>query len=280
MEKLRVGDGRAGVLRQAGDEVQIEQVEFAFALTFEDDHADHLVRAEQRHRKLRHAAGQRFFIIRVDLYIRDQRGLRRTDHAPNHGPIIREDSGLVLVQQCATRVAIGRDDMQLAAFTVAHQHRPGRCAALAHGPFHRNIDHVFQAEGAVKLLVDALHGVEFLHAQGKLLVSHIEQARVFDGNSGLSREGFEQVGIFLHEDAAVGLVQALQHADRPPADHQRHGQDRAGTETIIAGIGQFHHPNRGLLLTVVTDTERFFFVGGTDVPEPARVTGRIIDDDR
>ena len=39
---------RAGVLRKARDEVEVEQVERPFLRAFEDDDADHLIGAEQR----------------------------------------------------------------------------------------------------------------------------------------------------------------------------------------------------------------------------------------
>jgi len=61
-----------------------------------------------------------------------------------------------------------------------------------------------------------------LHAQRKLLVGHVEQARVLDGDGGLPGKSREHVGVFGAENRAAAFVAHLQHTDGPPAGQQGH----------------------------------------------------------
>ncbi len=115
-------------------------------------------------------------------------------------------------------------------------------------------------------MVDALHGIKLLDAQRKLLVGHVEQARVFDGDGGLSGKRRQHFGIFFDENATVLLVEHLQHTNSPPPHHQRHRQNSAGAKfPLIVRVGRFQI---GLLL------------GRVNVTVPARITHRVVDDNR
>jgi len=267
------------VLGQAGHEVEVQQVELALAGALQHDHADDAVGAEQRHGELGHAVGQRLFVVRIDRHIRDQRRLRAANHAPDDPPVGGIDHLLGIVaaaKRAVGRVAVGGHDAQHALLAVENGQDAGLAAALAQRPVHRDIDHAGQVEGAVQLVVDALHGVQLLHAQGELLVGHVEQARVFDGDGGLPGERLEQVGVFLDEDAAVGLVDRLEHANHPAADHQRHGQDRARLESGVIERGVVARQVEMLALFRLG----FLIAGLADVAIPARIARGIVDDDR
>jgi len=150
LEQLRVDDGRRGVLGQARDEIQVEQVQRAVLVAFQQHHADHLPGADQRHSKLGHAAGQRLAVVGVERQIGDERGPGRAHDAAQHALVVAEGARFRAGRERrGGRVPVGHHHAQRALHAVAHEEGTGRRPTLAQRPVHHDVHHAPQVERAV-----------------------------------------------------------------------------------------------------------------------------------
>ncbi len=239
--KLGVGDGNAGVLCQALGKRPVAQRKARHLVLFQDEDGIDVVPAENGQRNLRQAALQPAGIIGVDADVHSNIGLFGTHHAADDACFQRPAETIGPFGVFFLGVAFDADDFKIGRVLISMYDAQRACLGVEHlhGAAHRNGGHLADFQGAIEVIIDAFQGLKLTHALGQLQICHAEQARIFNGNGSLPREGRHQLCVFLHKAAAVLLVQHFQHADHVVLGDQRHSQQRLrliGVGDLLVGF--------------------------------------------